>query len=79
MKTISVGDLKARFSEVLDAVRRGETVVVSYGRRGEKVAAIVSYREARARGKRALGKLAGRARVRFAGDFSITDAELRSD
>jgi len=29
MKTISVGELKARFSEVLDAVRKGETVVVS--------------------------------------------------
>jgi prevent-host-death family protein len=78
MKTISVGELKARFSEVLDAVRKGETVVVSYGRRREKVAAIVPYREARAQGKRTLGKLAGKARVRFARDFSITDEELLS-
>ena len=78
MKTISVGDLKARFSEVLDAVRKGETVVVSYGRRREKVAAIVPYREAGAQGKRRLGQLAGKARVRFARDFSIPDEELLS-
>jgi len=76
MKTISVGDLKARFSEVMEAVRRGDTVVVSYGRRREKVAAIVPYRQIAKRGKRPLGTLAGKARIRFARDFSISDEEL---
>ena len=76
MKTISVSELKAQFSEVLDAVRKGEIVVISYGRRREKVAAIIPYRQARAHGKRTLGKLAGKARVRFSRDFSITDEDL---
>jgi len=76
VKTISVGDLKARFSDVLDAVRAGETVVVSYGRRREKIAAIVPFRKLAARGKRPLGTLAGKARIRFARDFSITDEQL---
>jgi PIN domain nuclease of toxin-antitoxin system len=31
MKTMTVGEFKSRFSEALDAVRDGETIVVSYG------------------------------------------------
>jgi antitoxin (DNA-binding transcriptional repressor) of toxin-antitoxin stability system len=41
MKTLTVGEFKSRFSEALEAVRAGETIVVSYGRDHRKVAALV--------------------------------------
>jgi antitoxin (DNA-binding transcriptional repressor) of toxin-antitoxin stability system len=41
MKIMTVGECKAHFSEALDAVRDGETIVVSYGRNHRKVAAMV--------------------------------------
>ena len=50
--------------------------MISYGRKQEKVAALVPYPFVRARAKRRLGILAGRARARFAKDFSISDEEL---
>lgn len=76
MKSIQVGELKARFSEVLGAVKAGETVVISYGRKREKVAALVPYPPVGGRAKRKLGVLAGRARARFAKDFTVSDEEL---
>ena len=76
MKSIQVGEFKAHFAEMLDAVKAGETVVISYGRKREKVAALVPYRQVRVPGRRRLGVLAGRARARFAKDFSIGEEEL---
>ncbi len=43
MITIGVGELKPHFSDILNEVRNGEEVVISYGRRKEKVAAIIPY------------------------------------
>lgn len=43
MITIGVGKLKPNFSDILNDVRAGEEVVISYGRRKEKVAVIVPY------------------------------------
>ena len=76
MKSIQVGDFKTRFSEVLTAVKAGETFVISYGRKREKVAAIVPYSHVRQPAKRKLGVLAGRARVRFAKNFGVSDEEM---
>ena len=45
MKIMTVGEFKARFSEALDAVRDGETIIVFYGRKHRKVAARVPYAE----------------------------------
>lgn len=40
MQTVQVAEFKARFSEIIEAVRDGETVVVSYGKSRKKVAAL---------------------------------------
>jgi len=40
MKTLSVGEFKTHFSEVLEDVRRGQPVGVAYGRKGELVAVL---------------------------------------
>jgi len=76
MKTMTVGEFKARFSEALDAVRDGETIVVSYGRNHRKVAAMVPYSELKPAKKRPLGLLKSQASVRLAGDFELTDDDF---
>lgn len=45
MITVGVGELKPNFSDILHDVRGGEEVVISYGRRKEKVAVIVPYKK----------------------------------
>ncbi len=76
MKTLQVGEFKARFSEIIEAVRAGETVVVSYGRRRENVAALIPFSQLPATGPRLLGVLAGQASATFAPDFEISDDDL---
>ena len=76
MQAIQVGELKGRFSEVLAAVRSGQTIIVSYGRKREHVAALVPIDQVRAGAPRQLGVLAGTATATFAADFSISDDEL---
>lgn len=76
MQTVEVGVFKARFSEMIDLVRAGETIVVAYGRNQEKVAALIPYDQLPSHQPRRLGTLAGVASVSFAEDFAITDEEL---
>jgi antitoxin (DNA-binding transcriptional repressor) of toxin-antitoxin stability system len=76
MKTMTVGEFKSRFSEALDAVREGETIVVSYGRSRKRVAAMVPYAELTTTKKRPLGLLKSKARVKFGREFAIDDAQL---
>lgn len=76
MQTIQVGEFKARFSEMIDSVRAGETIVVAYGRNQEKVAALIPFNQLPLNQPRQLGVLAGTASVSFADDFAMTDEEL---
>jgi len=77
MKSMTVGALKRNFSSVLEAVRRGESIIVEYGRTHEEVAVLVPFREyGAARGDRPLGLLAKQGSVRFDPDFSLSDEEL---
>jgi antitoxin (DNA-binding transcriptional repressor) of toxin-antitoxin stability system len=75
---MTVAQFKTRFSEALDAVREGETIVVSFGRNREKVAAMVPYTSLRRSAPRPLGLLEGKARVRFSRDFALQDERLLS-
>jgi prevent-host-death family protein len=76
MQTVQVGEFKARFSEIIEAVRAGETVVVSYGRRRENVAALIPFSQLPASESRLLGVLAGQASATFAPDFEISEEEF---
>lgn len=78
MTTMTVSDFKAHFSEVLELVRQGEDVVISYGKKKEKVAALVPFARYQGRKPRRLGLLAGKASFTTAPDFKITDEELLS-
>jgi antitoxin (DNA-binding transcriptional repressor) of toxin-antitoxin stability system len=78
MKTMTVGELKTNFSNALDSVRAGKTIVVCYGRNHDKVAAMVPYADIAPTHKRKLGLLKGKARVKFARDFKLDDESLLS-
>lgn len=77
MKTLTVGELKANFSDVLSTVlETGEAVVISYGKKKEKVAALVPIDQIKPASKRNLGVLRSKAAVTFKPGFAISDEEL---
>ncbi len=75
MKTYPVGDLKTHFSEVLNRVKAGEEIVITYGRKKENIAVIVPYSQYRKKNKINLGLLSDR-KVHIRKDFEITEEEL---
>ncbi len=76
MQTMTVGELKAQFSEILEKVREGEEIVISYGKKREKVAVLLPYSRYSKKRERKLGLLKGHATCIIHDDFKITDEEL---
>ena len=77
MRTLTIGEFKAQFSDVLTAVQAGESVIVCYGRKKLRVAALVPYAECAAgAGKRPLGLLKGKGSFALAKDFALSDDEF---
>lgn len=74
MITMSVGEFKTHFSEVLEQVKAGEKIAVTFGKKKE----IVGYftPEAPQTPKRQLGILEGKAKVIFGTDFEMTEEEF---
>jgi prevent-host-death family protein len=73
MDALTVGEAKARFSEILDAVRNGEAVTILYGRSRRPVARIVP-----ATGEdklRKVGALEGKATFSASNDFKFSSIE----
>ena len=73
---MQVGEFKSRFSKVLEDVKRGEEIVISFGKKNEKIAVIVPYSKYSANKTRKLGVLEGRATYRINGDFAMSDEDL---
>ena len=71
-----VGEFKSRFSAVLEAVKRGEEVAISYGKRKESIAVIVPYARYRRRKAIKLGLLKGKATFALSRDFKMTVEDL---
>lgn len=78
MQTMTVSEFKSHFSEVLDLVQHGEDVVISYGKKKEKIAVLVPFASYAGKPQRILGLLAGKASFSVAEDFKISDDELLS-
>jgi prevent-host-death family protein len=78
MKTLSVGEFKKSFSEVIKEVRRGEEVAVSFGKKKERIAVLIPFEKYRRGKKRKLGILEAKASFSIKKDFEITDEELLS-
>jgi prevent-host-death family protein len=78
MKTLSVGEFKKSFSEVIKEVRRGEEVAVSFGKKKERIAVLIPFEKYRRAKKRKLGILEAKASFSIKKGFEITDEELLS-
>ncbi len=76
MKTMPVGELKARFSQVVEEVKNGEEVVVSYGKKHENVAVLIPYSTYRKKNKIRLGLLKDQGSAELGDDFKMTAEEL---
>jgi len=76
MQTLSIGELKSRFSEVLGRLRGGQEIVISYGKKKEKIAVLVPYNNYRGRSERRLGLLKEHGRCVIREDFKMTDEEI---
>ena len=77
MKTMTVGELKSHFSEVLKEVQAGDSIGICFGKKREKRAVIIPFEEyTRTHSRRKLGILEGLANYSLAADFEISDKEL---
>ena len=76
METLKVGELKSKFSQVLQRVQAGEEIIISFGKNDKKIAVIVPYDKYMSPSPRPLGLLKGKAECTIKDDFQITDEEL---
>lgn len=76
MKVLTVGEFKAKFSEVVDLLLQGEEVAVSYGKNKEKIGVVVPYDVYKKKKKVKLGLLEGKASVTFKKGFKMTEEEF---
>ena len=75
MTTLSVGEFKANFSEMLKRVLAGEEIGISYGKNKEIVARLVPKSTSK-KERRKIGILEGKGTIKFEDDFSITEEEF---
>lgn len=76
MQTFTIGELKARFSEVVNRLREGQEIVISYGKKREKVGVLVPYSNYNGKPERNIGVLEHKARVVIHDDFKVKDEDL---
>ena len=69
---MTVGEFKSHFSEVLEQVRSGISIAVTYGKKKE----VVGYFLPKSANQRKLGLLEGKATAVFKPDFKITEDEF---
>jgi prevent-host-death family protein len=76
METLKVGELKNKFSHVLQRVQAGEEIIISLGKKGKKIAVLVPYDKYISASPRRLGLLKGKAQCTIKDDFQMSDEEL---
>jgi len=74
MITMTVGEFKTHFSDVIEQVKAGEKITVTYGKKKE----VIGYfsPETQPQPKIKLGILEGKAKFTFAPDFKMTEEEF---
>lgn len=76
MKTLTVGNLKSHFSDVIHDIRNGEEYTIEYGRKHEKVAVLVPYSTYKKNNCLKLGLLKNKGSINFSNNFKIDDDEF---
>lgn len=72
---MSVGEFKTHFSEVVEQVKEGAEIAVTFGKKKEIIGYFVPKLN-QENGKRKLGLLDGHAEIIFKDDFKITEEEF---
>ncbi len=73
MKTIQIGELKAKFSSIIEQVQKnGESFIVEFGKQHKKVAIISPYIEEPK--KRVFGQMKGKLKI--PSDFNEESEEI---
>lgn len=75
MKTMTVGEFKSNFSEVLKKVVAGEEIGISFGKKKEIVARLVPKEHVK-KPKRKIGLLDNKVKIKFSKNFKITESEF---
>ena len=75
METMSVGEFKSNFSQVLKRVLAGEEIGILYGKKKEMVARLVPKEHVK-KPRRKLGILEGKLKVTFSDDFKMSEEEF---
>ncbi|RKX77212.1 MAG: type II toxin-antitoxin system Phd/YefM family antitoxin [Spirochaetes bacterium] len=75
MKTLPVGELKTHFSEILNEVKAGEEIIITYGRKKESIAVIIPYSTYKKKNKITVGLLKNK-KMKIKADFKMTEEEL---
>ena len=76
MKTMTVGEFKTHFSDVIEQVKAGEEIAVTYGKRKD-VVGYFSHKKPQ-KPKIKLGIMEGKAKAIFGPDFKMTEEEFLS-
>jgi antitoxin (DNA-binding transcriptional repressor) of toxin-antitoxin stability system len=76
VQTLSVGELKTRFSEVIGQLKKGKEIVISYGKKKEKIAVLIPYSHYKNKSKRQLGLLKDVGQCVIHKDFKMGDEEI---
>ncbi|MDP2637441.1 MAG: hypothetical protein Q8P26_00065 [Candidatus Levybacteria bacterium] len=76
MQQLTVGDFKSKFSQVLEKVRKGESIGITYGKSKKKVAAIVPYNKLAQGNRIKLGLFKGKFSFKIKKGFKMTDEEF---
>lgn len=72
---MTVGEFKSNFAEVLEQVKAGVSIAVTYGRKKQIVGYFLPESQL-AKPKRKLGILDGKAKATFKEGFKISEEEL---
>jgi antitoxin (DNA-binding transcriptional repressor) of toxin-antitoxin stability system len=79
MQNVTIGEFKTRFSYLLNLVKQGEEIVISYGRKREKVAVVIPYlRKDIDDNVRKIGIMKGKGTYEIKKDFKMTEEEFLS-
>ena len=79
MQNVTIGEFKARFSHLLNLVKQGEEIVISYGRKKEKVAVVIPFRHEGSKKKpRNIGIMKGKGAYEIKDGFKMTEEEFLS-
>jgi len=74
MKTMTVGEFKTHFSDVIEQIKSGEEIAVTYGKKKEVVGYFIPGKSKEPKIK--LGIMEGKAKFTFSPDFKMTTDEF---